>query len=356
MRRALELAAREHPHPNPRVGAVILGPDGSLLAEGAHRGPGQPHAEIEALQNLPDGLPQDSTLVTTLEPCSVHGRTPPCSTAIVAAGIRRVVVGAIDPDRRVSGAGVAELQEAGVDVATGVLAEEVEAMDPGYFTHRRQGRARFTVKTAMTLDGQTAARDGSSRWITSPEARADAHQMRAQADAVMVGAGALRADDPLLTARIPGYEGPQPAAVVVAGRQRLPATARLWERGNVIVFATEPVEPASMAVVVPAGEGGHVDLLAVARELGERGHLSVLVEGGATLLASLWAAGMVDAGVTYVGAHLAGGSGIPVAAGPWETIDDAHRATIHDVRRIGSDLRIDWTTVQSGGSEICPDH
>jgi diaminohydroxyphosphoribosylaminopyrimidine deaminase/5-amino-6-(5-phosphoribosylamino)uracil reductase len=347
MRRAIALGAAHHPHPNPRVGAVILGPGGEVLAEGAHQGPGQPHAEQAAIDRLEGRVPPGSTLVVSLEPCNHQARTPPCTEAVIRAGFARVVVGAIDPDRRVSGKGIETIRSAGIETEQGLLADAIESSDPAYFHHRRTGRAHLTVKTAMTIDGQIAARDGSSMWITSPEARADAHLLRAEADAVAIGAGTLRTDDPGLDVRRPGFEGPQPVAVVVAGTRELPPERRVWKRPGTVVLATSPVNAPVEVVVVEAGPAGWPDPAAVAVALGDRGLLAVLVEGGSRLLTSLWKSRVVDAGVSYLGALMAGGVGTPVFSGPWETLADATRVEITEVRNVGTDVRVDWHPVRS---------
>lgn len=342
MHQALALAIHHRTHPNPRVGAVILDQGGTLIAQGAHRGPGLPHAEQEALSALGGGVPPGATLVVTLEPCNHHGRTPPCTEALLAAGISRVVVGAADPDSRVAGSGVARLVAAGIEVESGVLAEEIEAADRAYFHHRRHNRPLITLKMATTVDGQTAALDGTSQWITSPAARLDAHRLRSEADAVVIGAGTLRADDPLLTVRLDDYHGPQPTAVVVSGNGDLPDDARLWSRREVLVLAARPLDlPVETAVVEP-GPDGLPAPIAIAHTLGDRGLLSVLIEGGATLAGSLWRAGLVDAGVTYVGAKVAGGAGMPPFGGRWRTLSEATSVVIEGARPIGEDVRIDW--------------
>jgi diaminohydroxyphosphoribosylaminopyrimidine deaminase / 5-amino-6-(5-phosphoribosylamino)uracil reductase len=340
MSRALELARRGGSHPNPSVGAVILDAGGTVLAEGVtDRWPGTAHAERAALEATLDA--RGATLVVTLEPCDHTGRSSPCTEAIVAAGIARVVVGSIDPDPRVSGAGIARLRAAGVEVETGLMAEAVERADPAYFHHRRTGRPRFTVKTAMTVDGQTAAADGTSRWITSQESRRDGHGLRSVSDAVMVGAGTFIADDPELTVRDVAHAGPQPRAVVIGGHRPLPTGARLWGRPDTLVYASRPLDlPVEVAVV--DAPGGRLDLGAVAADLAGRGILAVLVEGGAALVGSLWRSGMIDAGVTYVGAVVAGGAGAPPVGGTWETLADARRVDITGMERVGPDLRVDW--------------
>lgn len=342
MRRAIDLGKSQHPHPNPRVGAVILDETGRILAEGAHAGPGAPHAEVAAFNGLSGELPAGSTLVVTLEPCNHHGRTPPCTEAILTSGIGRVVVGAVDPDPRVAGQGIERLRAGGITVEAGLLSSEVEKSDPGYFHHRRTGRSFIILKTAITLDGQTAALDGSSQWITAEEARHDAQLLRASSDAVMVGAATIRADDPLLTVRLTGYPGPQPVAVVVGGGNALPAQARLWERVDTIVVATRPVDVPAETLLVSAGDDGFPDLGETAIALGERGLLTVMVEGGAGLAASLWGADLVDMGVTYLGGRLAGGRGMPMFSGRWATLADSRPVMISEARRIGPDVRVDW--------------
>lgn len=346
MRRAIELSRRAHPHPNPRVGAVILDADGRLLAEGFHLRPGEPHAERAALAALDGPPPPGATMVVTLEPCSHHGRTPPCTEAILESRIEKVIVGAVDPDPRNRGVGIDILRSAGVEVVTGVAADEVEAADPAYFHHRRTGRPLVTLKTAMTLDGQTAAVDGTSQWITGEEARADAHRLRAESDAVLVGAATLRADDPALTVRLPGYDGPQPVGVVIAGRQPLPREARLWSRPDTLVLSSRSHDVGVEVIPVPEGDDGLPEPEAALRALADRGLLAVLVEGGATIAAALWRSGLVDRGVTYVGSLVAGGSGRGVMAGEWRTFADARRAKITDIRRVGEDVRLDWRPVR----------
>ncbi|MGH8947533.1 MAG: bifunctional diaminohydroxyphosphoribosylaminopyrimidine deaminase/5-amino-6-(5-phosphoribosylamino)uracil reductase RibD, partial [Acidimicrobiia bacterium] len=248
MRRAIELAAAHRTHPNPRVGAVIVDESGQVVGEGAHLGVGQPHAEVVALREAGDRA-RGSTLHVTLEPCSHHGLTPPCAGAVAEAGVRTVVIGAIDPDPRVSGAGVSSLRGAGIEVETGMLEDEAEAVDPAYFHHRRTGLPLVTMKVAMTLDGSVAAIDGSSQWITSEVARNDAHNLRSVMDAVVVGAGTFRSDDPLLSARIEGVER-QPVPVVVAGRQSLPIDRRIWDRSPIVISARQLGVPSGEVVVV----------------------------------------------------------------------------------------------------------
>ncbi len=340
MRRAIALAAAApRTHPNPRVGAVVLDADGTLVAEAAHLGAGFVHAEADAVAQAGQRA-AGGTVVVTLEPCNHHGRTPPCTEALISAGVARVVVGAGDPDQRVSGAGLARLRAAGIEVIDGVLATAVEALDPGYFHHRRTGRPRVTLKVAATLDGQTAAADGTSQWITSADARRDAHRLRAEADAVMIGAGTLLADDPRLDVRLDGYDGAQPVPVIVAGERALPHDARVFSR-KALVYAASPRDlPVEVVTVAP--RPGGVDLGAVLADLGGRGLLDVLVEGGPTLAGALWAQGLVDRGVMYLGPLVAGGMGRPVFTAPFPTLHAARPVVVTAIGKVGPDVRLEF--------------
>jgi len=342
MARALALASAERPHPNPRVGAVVVASDGSVAGEGAHRGTGSMHAEAIALVAAGERA-RGGTLFVTLEPCDHQGQTPPCTGAIIGAAVARVVVGVVDPDARVSGRGIARLQGAGVEVSSGVLAQEVEEADPAYFHHRRTGRPRLTLKAALTLDGQTAAVDGSSQWITGPGARHDSHLLRASADAVVVGAGTLIADDPALDVRIDGYRGPQPRPVVIAGTRPLPEQLQLWGR-NPVVVATARWEGLGEALIVPPGEDGLPDLNSAVLSLGQMGLLEILVEGGSVLAGALWRAELIDRAVFYIAGTVAGGTGRPVFTTIWPTLDAAKPVEITAVEQIGPDLKVTFLT------------
>jgi diaminohydroxyphosphoribosylaminopyrimidine deaminase/5-amino-6-(5-phosphoribosylamino)uracil reductase len=339
MRRAIELAADHRTHPNPRVGAVVVDAAGDVVGEGSHEGVGLPHAEVLALDRAGDQA-VGSTLYVTLEPCSHQGHTPPCVEAVIGAGVASVVVGAIDPDPRVSGSGVSRLREAGIDVETGFLEEEAVTVDPAYFHHRRTGLPLVTLKMAMTLDGSVAAADWSSQWITSEEARKDAHLLRAASDAVVVGAGTLRTDDPLLTARLDVIDV-QPTPVVVAGRRSLRSEARIWERSPVVI-STRPLAVPSGEVVMVPGVDDRPDPEATARALAERGLLDILLEGGPRLAGEWWGAGLVDQGVLYVGAKVGGGRGLPPLWGDFATMAESRPVNITDVRMVGPDIRIEF--------------
>jgi diaminohydroxyphosphoribosylaminopyrimidine deaminase/5-amino-6-(5-phosphoribosylamino)uracil reductase len=318
MRRAAELAAgvRSRTSPNPWVGSVLICAGGTEV-EGATEPPGGDHAEAQALRRAREAgvETRGATLVTTLEPCSHFGRTPPCADAIIEAGVSRVVVAVLDPDPQVSGRGVERLRAAGIEVEVGVLAAQVEHQLACYLHHRRTGRPWVTLKLAATLDGRTAAPDGSSRWITGDQARADVHRERAEHDAVLVGAGTVRADDPELTVR--SVEGRDPLRVVLGSA---PEGAR--------------VHPC----LELSGELGDV-----LDHLGGAGVLSVLVEGGPAVAHAFHAADLVDRYLLYVAPALLGGDdGRPVLAGAGApTMAGAWRGRFTSVERLGDDLRLE---------------
>ncbi len=342
MRRAIAVAVGTQPHPNPRVGAVVLTPEGAEIAAGSHLGPGHDHAEVVALATAGEAA-AGATVVSTLEPCSHFGKTPPCTDALISAGVARVIVGVCDPDERVAGSGIAKLRDAGVEVISNVLGDEVEASDPGYFHHRRTGRPRFRIKLAATLDGQVAAADGTSQWITSQEARADAHALRAVSDAVLIGAGTLRADDPLLDVRLPNFSGTQPLPVVLAGRRPLPAQRRLYDR-DPLIYTPVPVERPVGTVLLESA--AWLDLEAVAKDLGQRGLLEILVDGGPTVAAAVVAAGLADHFTFYFGATLGVGVGRSMFDGVFATLGSSLPIELLDISKIGPDVRIDAAPLQ----------
>ncbi|QCB95283.1 bifunctional diaminohydroxyphosphoribosylaminopyrimidine deaminase/5-amino-6-(5-phosphoribosylamino)uracil reductase RibD [Cellulomonas shaoxiangyii] len=324
MRRALELAGRGPLGPNPRVGCVLLGPDGSVLGEGWHRGAGTPHAEVAALADARSrgASTRGATAVVTLEPCDHTGRTGPCSLALLEAGVARVLVAVQDPNPVAAG-GADRLRRAGVDVVTGVLADEGVAALGAWLPAVRRGRPFVTLKLATTLDGRVAAPDGTSRWITSPVARAHAHGLRAEVDAIAVGTGTALADDPSLTARTldGGLATHQPLRVVV-GHRDVPAGARLRGPGGelVAVRTHDPVE--------------------VLRALHAREVRHVLVEGGPTLAAAFLAAGLVDEVHAYVAPVLLGAGPAAVADLGVRTIADAVRLRPVEVVPLGPDVLV----------------
>ncbi len=324
MRRAMALAAevRQSTAPNPWVGAVVVpaerfGGRPAASYEGATAPPGGPHAEVTALAAA-DAAARGATLYVTLEPCAHQGRTPPCTDAIIEAGLARVVIGVEDPDPQVAGRGVAALKAAGIDVTVGIAADEVAEQLAPYLKHRSTGRPWVVLKMAATLDGRTAAPDGTSRWITGEPARRDVHLLRAHSDAVLVGSGTVRADDPELTVRLEGHgEENQPLRVVLG-------------------------EAPDGAKVHPALElsGDLPDVLA---ELGRRGVLQLLVEGGATVAHDFHAARLVDRYVLYLAPAFFGGDDArPLFVGPGAgTIADVWRGKLVSVERLGDDLRVE---------------
>jgi diaminohydroxyphosphoribosylaminopyrimidine deaminase / 5-amino-6-(5-phosphoribosylamino)uracil reductase len=318
MLRAVELAAgvRTTTSPNPWVGCVIVTADGRV-AEGATQPPGGPHAEAVALAAAgAAGLDvRGATAYVTLEPCSHHGRTPPCADALVSAGVGRVVLGLADPDPLVRGRGIEQLRAAGVEVTTDVAAAAVRDQLAPYLTHRATGRPYVVLKLAASLDGRTAAPDGTSRWITGDAARADAHRLRAESDAVLVGAGTVRADDPELTVR--HAEGRDPLRVVLGlaphGARVHPALELQGDLGDVL------------------------------DELGARDVLQLLVEGGAGVAGAFHRAGLVDRYVLYLAPALFGGDDAPgLFSGPGAaTMTDVWRGRITRVTPLGDDIRVD---------------
>jgi diaminohydroxyphosphoribosylaminopyrimidine deaminase/5-amino-6-(5-phosphoribosylamino)uracil reductase len=316
MGRALALAAsvRTRTAPNPWVGCVVVAGDQTF--EGATQPPGGFHAEVVALAAA-GAHAHGATLYSTLEPCAHHGLTPPCTGTIVAAGVARVVVAVLDPDPRVSGRGVEELRAAGIEVTVGVAAEEAAELLAPYLKHRRTGRPWVVLKLAATLDGRIAAPDGTSRWLTGAEARADAHRLRAASDAILVGAGTVRSDDPQLTVRIDPEPDRQPVRVVLG---KAPDGAR----------------------VLPAMEMNG-EPAAVLDELGAQGILQVLVEGGATVAHAFHHDRMVDRYVVYLAPALFGGNdAVPMFAGAGASrMDDLWRGRLVSVTRLGDDLRVE---------------
>jgi diaminohydroxyphosphoribosylaminopyrimidine deaminase/5-amino-6-(5-phosphoribosylamino)uracil reductase len=357
MRTAMGLAAKGLglASPNPMVGAVVVAA-GRVVGEGWHEGPGTPHAEVMALSEA-GLLARGATLVVTLEPCNHHGRTPPCTDAIVAAGIARVLAAARDPNPIVDGRGFDALRAAGVRVEEGMLAEEASDAIAGFAKHVRNGGPFVTLKMAASLDGKVAARDGSSRWITGAPAREDVHRLRAASDAIVVGSGTALADDPSLTVRLDGYRGRPPLRVLVDGAGRVPATGKLFDgSAPTMVVTTDASLPraraaweavgAEVALFEPASQEGpgalRVPLERLVEHLGKRGSQTVLIEGGPTLAWAAIEAGMVDRFVLYLAPTLIGGERAPGVLGGDGTrsIADARRVTIGSVEQVGEDIKV----------------
>ena len=342
MHRAIELALEwPHTHPNPRVGSVVTNTSGEVIGEGWHRGPGNDHAEVVALKAAGEAA-RGGTAYLTLEPCAHHGRTPPCVDVLIAAGISTVVLGAGDPDPRVSGKGIEKLRTAGIEVITDVEAEASRAVDPAYFHHRETGMPLVTIKWAMTLDGAVAASDGTSQWITGDTAREDAHRRRSLVDGVVIGARTLRADDPRLDVRLDGYGGPQPRPVVIAGKTPLPDQAMIWDRDPLIVSSTPRDLPAGQLLEVPS-TNDLPDPVETCRALSEHGLLHLLLEGGPTIARAWWNADVVSDGVVYIGSRIGGGTGRSPIAGVFDTIAAADEVEFESVDSVGRDAVITFT-------------
>src|SRR3954447_6714302 len=357
MRRAIALAAEAvgRTNPNPAVGAVVLDAEGTSVGEGATQPVGGPHAEIEALRAAGPRA-RGATLVVTLEPCRHAGRTPACTDAIVAAGVRRVVYAIADP-HDVAAGGAEALRSAGVDVEGGVLADEAAADLGSWLVAVRRRRPHLTWKYAATLDGRTAAADGTSRWITGADARTDVHRLRARSDAVLVGIGTVLADDTALTVRDWPTQR-QPLRVVVDGKARTPLSARILDdAAPTLVAVGTDAEPDRVSKLRAAGtevlelprHDGRLDLHALLAELYEREALQLLLEGGATLAGSFVRQRLVDKVVGYHAPALLG-AGPPVLADAGvTTLAAALRLHLHDVRQLGDDVRVEATVDREVG-------
>jgi diaminohydroxyphosphoribosylaminopyrimidine deaminase/5-amino-6-(5-phosphoribosylamino)uracil reductase len=350
MARALRLAERGigTTDPNPRVGCVIVR-EGRIVGEGWHRRAGGPHAEIEALE-VAGAAARGATAYVTLEPCCHFGKTPPCTEALMTAGVVRVIAAMPDPNPRVAGNGLRVLAEAGIKTGCGLMETEAEALNPGFCKRMRGGRPYVVSKLAMSLDGRTAMASGESQWITGAEARRDVHRLRARSSAILTGIGTVLADDPALTARLDGAdsEARQPIRIVVDSGLRMPLSAKMaTQPGRTIVVGVETAAAHALRAAglevhpLPAGRDGRVDLEALVDWLGELEFNEVMVEAGAFLNGALLRAGLVDEWVVYLAPCILGDEG----RGPFHLpglvrMDDRFDLTLVDVRRVGRDLRL----------------
>jgi diaminohydroxyphosphoribosylaminopyrimidine deaminase / 5-amino-6-(5-phosphoribosylamino)uracil reductase len=340
--RACELAlmADYGTSPNPMVGAVIVDSSGSVAGEGFHRGAGQPHAEQEALMIAGDQT-LGGTLYVNLEPCATH-RTPSCADAIIEAGLKRVVISMLDPDERVRGAGIAKLQAAGVETTVGIHEGRALRLNEFYVKHRLTGTPFVSAKFAMSLDGKIATRTGESRWITSDESRLHGHRLRHMHDAILVGVNTVIVDDPELTTRMEGVDGRQPLRVILDSHLRLRMSSRVVGPNTLIATTRVGRMGAAEVVKFPATEDGQVSLQALLDELGKRGILSVLVEGGSTVHGSFISQGLVDKVYAYVAPRLIGGREAPGPVGGEgvERLAEAVQLRELDATRLGDDLLV----------------
>ena len=347
MAQALRLAERGlyTTSPNPRVGCVLMR-DGNVVGAGWHERTGEPHAEVHALQAA-GASARGATAYVTLEPCSHHGRTPPCADALIQAGVMRVVVAVQDPNPQVAGQGIARLRAAGIGVECGLMEAEARELNSGFFARMVRGTPWLRSKIAMSMDGRTALANGASQWITGEAARQDVQHWRARSCAVLTGIGTVLADDPQLNVR--GTEtSRQPLRVVVDGHLRLPASARILRGGNVVVYtATQDagkistLEKSGARVVVLPDANGRVDLMAALRDLAAGGCNEVLVEAGSALNGALLQAGLVDELVLYLAPQLLGDMARGMAQlGELTALDQRVELAWQDVRSVGKDLRI----------------
>jgi len=360
MARALQLARRGRytTHPNPRVGCVLV-KAGAIVGEGYHRRAGEPHAERQALA-VAGAEAQGATAYVTLEPCCHHGRTPPCSDGLIEAGVKRVIAAMPDPNPKVAGQGFAQLAAAGIEVVTGVMQAEAEALNPGFIKRMRAGLPYVRCKLAMSLDGRTAMANGESKWITSAAAREDVHRLRASSAAIMTGLGTLQADDPAMDVRLShevlGIDAdlpiPHPVRVVLDPDLQTPPTAKMLSLpGQVLILCSDEARLRS-AVLEAAGaqvaslpmEGDNLNLHEVMGFLAEQEINEVLLESGAVLAGAMLAERLIDELVIYMAPHLMGNAArglfhLPAVSG----MDQRIPLQITDLRMVGSDIRITAT-------------
>jgi diaminohydroxyphosphoribosylaminopyrimidine deaminase/5-amino-6-(5-phosphoribosylamino)uracil reductase len=349
MAQALRLARRGlfTAHPNPRVGCVLVN-SGAVVAEGWHRLTGEPHAEINALAMAGDRT-RGCTAYITLEPCSHHGKTPPCADALIDAGVTRVVAAMDDPDPRVAGSGFDRLRKAGVEVSVGLMHSVARSLNEGFVSRLERGRPFLRLKIAASLDGRTAMANGESQWITGEPARRDGQRLRAASGAIMTGVATVLADDSSLTVRDPSIEneGLQPVRVVLDSRLRMPATAGMLKLpGKTVIFCVDDrnrqaLEDAGAEIRQVTAVAGQVDLVAVMPALADLEINDVLVEAGPVLAGNLLAAGMVDELVIYQAPHMMGSETRGMILTPaWQSLQQRQALEIVDVRMLGQDIRM----------------
>lgn len=353
MARALELARKGHysTHPNPRVGCVIVR-DGQVVGEGWHVRTGEPHAEVHALRAAGEQA-RGATAYVTLEPCSHHGRTPPCADGLVTAGVARVVAAMQDPNPEVAGRGLQRLEQAGIATTCGVLEGEARQLNQGFLKRMEHGLPFVRVKLAMSLDGRTAMASGENQWITGPAARSAVQRLRAQASVVLTGADTVLADDARLTVRADelGLDAEQsalamsrpPLRVLIDGRLRVPLDAPFFKAGPALVATCVAVEEqyanGPECLIVP-GEEGQVDLRKLLLELAARGVNEVLVEAGPRLAGAFAQQGLVDEYQIFVAGKFLGSTARPLLDWPLAQMKDAPALKITDIRAVGDDWRV----------------
>lgn len=352
---ALQLARKGlySTHPNPRVGCVIV-KDGELIGEGWHVRAGEPHAEVHALRQAGE-CARGATAYVTLEPCSHHGRTPPCAEALVLAGVGRVVAAMQDPNPQVAGRGLERLRSAGIEVASGVLETEARALNVGFIKRMETGLPYLRAKLAMSLDGRTAMASGESQWITGPAARAEVQRLRAQSSVVLTGADTVLMDNARLTVRAAelgldeemialAIQRP-PLRVLVDGQLRVPLDAPFFQAGPALVASTradlaEVYQSAGHELLTFADDAGRVDLIGLLRQLAERGANEVLLEAGPRLAGAFAALGLIDEYQLFVAAKFLGSSAWPLLELPLDRMSEARELQIKDIRAVGDDWKV----------------
>ncbi len=354
MARAIELAKRGlyTTDPNPRVGCVLV-KDGRIIGEGWHARAGEGHAEVEALKSLKNENAVGATAYVTLEPCSHYGKTPPCCDALIKAGVVRVVAAMQDPNPLVAGQGLANLSASGIDVVCGVLTEDAQMLNRGFIKRMTQKRPFVRSKLAMSLDGRTAMASGESQWITSPQARADVHRLRAESSAIMTGINTVLADDPALNARV-AFNVLQPVRVVLDSQLQLPVTAAMFKvpgRTLILTSSEDNVKRCKLEDVgsevfcLPADEFGRTDLSAALAFLAEQQINDVLVEAGAVLNGALLSLELIDEYVIYMATCILGDQGRGLFHVPsLQTMADKKTLQLKDVRHIGADIKFTLST------------
>ncbi|MCW8825888.1 MAG: bifunctional diaminohydroxyphosphoribosylaminopyrimidine deaminase/5-amino-6-(5-phosphoribosylamino)uracil reductase RibD [Gammaproteobacteria bacterium] len=349
MARALQLAERGlfTTHPNPRVGCVIV-KEGQIVGEGWHQKAGAPHAEINAL-NLAGDKAQGATAYVTLEPCSHHGKTPPCADALIKAGISRVVVAMEDPNPQVAGSGIAKLQEANIEVTVGLLESEARELNPGFILRMSVGRPFVRCKMAMSLDGRTAMASGESQWITGGDARDDGQRLRARSSAIMTGVGTVLADDPQMTVRLEGETVETPLRIVLDPHLSTPISAKILQGDAATLIVTAVDEPgiqqqfeeAGIEVISVPGRNETIDLAALMLILAEREINEIHLEAGATLSGAMLHEGLIDELNIYMASKLMGSNARALFNTPGlDILADAVELDIIDIRPVGVDWRI----------------
>ncbi|MFC2162088.1 bifunctional diaminohydroxyphosphoribosylaminopyrimidine deaminase/5-amino-6-(5-phosphoribosylamino)uracil reductase RibD [Candidatus Altiarchaeota archaeon] len=339
MREAIRLSLSGSPSPNPYVGAVIV-KDGKVISSGYHKRAGMPHAEVEALRSCED--PSGATLYVSLEPCSHHGRTPPCTDVIISSGIKTVIYGMSDPNPQVSGKKA--LEDAGITVRAGVLADEVLKVNQAFDKSMKTGLPYVTIKSGMTLDGKIATRTGQSKWITGVESRQNVQELRDKNEAILVGINTVLADDPHLTCGL--ADGRDPLRIILDDRLQVPLDAKVLGDDNVVIVTTKKADPKKIARlkgkadVWVAGDD-IVDLDGLMRKLGQKGITTLLVEGGGQVNSSFLMAGLVDKIILFIAPKIMTGRDVCVFAGKGiGSLDEAVDVDITSFEKIGSDIML----------------